>query len=76
LIKDWGKFLFTFIAMYFISSTNKNLEIVALRSQLAIYKEKELNLFWTHHALILLPNIFQLNVNRHQINNAYLGIHS
>jgi hypothetical protein len=43
LLKDWGKILFTFIVMYFISFTNKNIEVVALRSQLALYKEKELN---------------------------------
>lgn len=40
LIKGWLQIIFQFICSYFKSSTYKNLEILALRSQLSIYQQQ------------------------------------
>ncbi|MGM0411286.1 MAG: transposase, partial [Bacillota bacterium] len=43
LIKGWSKILLHFIETLLMSNTSKNLEIIALRSQLAIYQEQVKN---------------------------------
>ena len=43
LIKDWIIILSQFIQTWFMSETEKNLEIIALRSQLSIYQQQNVN---------------------------------
>lgn len=40
LIKGWVKILLQFIRTFLLSSTSKNIEIIALKSQLALYQEQ------------------------------------
>jgi len=51
LIKGWTIILFQFIVAFFMSSTKKNREILALRSQLAFYEEQVINKTKAHSCI-------------------------